>query len=295
VGDNMLLNYHEVKQKPNVLIAMTGLTAEEFEKLVILFQEAWDQERKYKGGRKPTILSTIEDKLFFILFYLKTYPLQEVIAYFFDITQGQANEWIHRLSKTLKKALQNGGCLPERVSKMLADRLSQESEHEFAIDGTERRIQRPQDTQKQKDYYSGKKRAHTVKNNLIAGLKDRKIKYLSGTYEGKKNDKKICDEEQYHFPKGTHLHQDKGFQGYQPKGVIVHQPKKKPGGKLLSEKEKQHNKLLASTRVVIEHVIAGIKRCRIIKDIFRNTMTGYADLVMEVACGLHNFRTECRC
>ncbi len=197
----MILNYHEVKQKPNLLLAMTGLNVEEFEKLVFLFQEAWDQERKYKSGRKPKLLPTIKDKLFFILFYLKTYPLQEVIAYLFGMSQGQANEWIYRLTKTLKKALQNGGCLPERVSKMLADRLSQEREHEFAIDGTERRIQRPTDTQKQKEYYSGKKRAHTVKNNLIAGLKVLNIKYLSGTFEGKKNDKRICDDSSFAIEK----------------------------------------------------------------------------------------------
>lgn len=45
---------------------------------------------------------------------------------------------------------------------------------------------------------------------------------------------------------------------------------------------------------MVEHVIAGIKRCRIIKDVFRNTKEQYEDLVMELACGLHNFRTDCR-
>jgi hypothetical protein len=45
---------------------------------------------------------------------------------------------------------------------------------------------------------------------------------------------------------------------------------------------------------VVEHVIAGVKRCRIVKDVFRNTTEAFDDLVMELACGLHNFRVNFR-
>jgi hypothetical protein len=41
-------------------------------------------------------------------------------------------------------------------------------------------------------------------------------------------------------------------------------------------------------------VIAGIKRCRIVKDVFRNTSVDFEDMVMEIACGLHNFRQKLR-
>ena len=54
------------------------------------------------------------------------------------------------------------------------------------------------------------------------------------------------------------------------------------------------NGLFSSARVVVENVIAGIKRCRIVKDVFRLTKAGMADLVMEIACGLHNLRVSCR-
>ncbi len=54
------------------------------------------------------------------------------------------------------------------------------------------------------------------------------------------------------------------------------------------------NELLAGARVVVENVIAGVKRCRIVKEVFRKTKKDFADLVMEVACALHNFRMECR-
>jgi len=54
------------------------------------------------------------------------------------------------------------------------------------------------------------------------------------------------------------------------------------------------NHLFSSARVVVEHVIAGVKRCRIVKDVLRLTKEGISDLVMEIACGLHNLRVRCR-
>jgi hypothetical protein len=62
----------------------------------------------------------------------------------------------------------------------------------------------------------------------------------------------------------------------------------------LSVGEQFLNHLFSSARVVVEKVIAGVKRCRIVKDVLRLTTDGSSDLVMEVACGLHNFRVSCR-
>jgi hypothetical protein len=54
------------------------------------------------------------------------------------------------------------------------------------------------------------------------------------------------------------------------------------------------NHLVSRTRVVVENVIAGVKRCRTVKDVLRLTKAGIADLVMEIACGLHHLRVSCR-
>ena len=54
------------------------------------------------------------------------------------------------------------------------------------------------------------------------------------------------------------------------------------------------NHLISSARVVVENVLAGVKRCRIVQDVLRLTTAGIADLVMEIACGLHNLRVSCR-
>ena len=69
---------------------------------------------------------------------------------------------------------------------------------------------------------------------------------------------------------------------------------KKPKGQALSPADKWLNRLISGTRIVVEHTIAGVKRCRIVKDVLRNTKAGFSDQVMEVACALHNFRVECR-
>ncbi len=54
------------------------------------------------------------------------------------------------------------------------------------------------------------------------------------------------------------------------------------------------NKLCSSVRIVVENVIAGVKRCRIVKDLLRLTKDGISDMVMEIACGLHNLRVTYR-
>ena len=90
------------------------------------------------------------------------------------------------------------------------------------------------------------------------------------------------------------MRKDTGFQGYEPPGVHTRQPKKKPRGGELSFEEKEQNSLISRIRIIVEHVICGIKRCRIVKDVFRNTKDRFDDLVMEIACGLHNFRTTYR-
>jgi DDE superfamily endonuclease len=125
-------------------------------------------------------------------------------------------------------------------------------------------------------------------------IEERLVRYLSRTWAGRIHDKRICDEEDYTFPPGCVLFKDTGFQGFEPAGVETYQPKKKPRNQELSAAEKAENQRISSIRILVEHVIAGVKRCRIVRDVFRNTKAHFDDLVMELACGLHNFRTPLR-
>lgn len=299
-----MLNYRAIRNRPDVLQSMTGLREREFEQLLKPFEQAWNayveehhiqgktRQRRYGGGRKGQ-LNAIEDKLAFILVYFRQYPTQSVQGFLFGLGQPQAHEWVHKLSGVLSAALGYEKQLPEREPQRLAAVLQQCPSLEFLIDGTERRINRPKDKDEQKQYYSGKKKAHTVKNNVIS-VRRGKVVFLSDTYEGKKHDKAICDAEGYQFPPGSKLWQDTGFQGYKPEQVTIVQPKKKPRKQELSEADKQRNQEISSERIEIEHQIGGIKRCKIVVDKFRNRVAHYIDDVMETACGLHNFRLSYR-
>ena len=133
-----------------------------------------------------------------------------------------------------------------------------------------------------------------MKNNLIIDIEERLVRYLSRTYPGRVHDKRICDEEDYTFPPGCVLWKDSGFQGFEPEGVCTYQPKRKPRKHELSAEDKAENTRISRIRILVEHIMAGVKRCRIVHDVFRNTKAPFDDLVMEIACGLHNFRTMLR-
>lgn len=299
-----MLSYSSLQNKPRIFQSLTGLSVAEFEQLLPEFEQAWQtyvkehhiqgktRQRGYGGGRNARQKEP-GDKLLFILVYFRLYPTQEVQGYLFGMGQPQANEWVHKLSGVLNQALGYEQQLPERDAGNLEAILNECPALEFIIDGTERLINRPKDKVGRKKYYSGKKKAHTVKNDVIAERKG-KVKYLSHTYEGKKHDKAIADEEEYEFPDGSTLWQDSGFQGYAPAGVTIVQPKKKPRQQELTDEEKQRNREISKERVKIEHHIGGIKRCQIVIQKFRNRKKNYVDEVMETACGLHNFRLSQR-
>lgn len=291
-----LFSYESAKKSEKTFLSLTSLTIKEFDKLSITFGECWNDykkinEKDIKKGGRPPILATTKDKLFFILFYFKTYPLQEVIAFSFEMSQSQANEMIQELSIVLKMTLQKTDFLPPRLSADILAKLENEDGQNYAMDGTERPIVRPSDSGAQKIYYSGKKGRHTVKNMIVSGIDDYQIKGLGTTHEGKKHDKKICDEEKIVLPENSICYADTAFIGYKIENVEIIMPKKKPRGGELTLDEKKENRLISSIRIAVEHVISGVKRCRIVKDIFRNTLYEYDDLVMEISCGLHNYRT----
>jgi hypothetical protein len=150
-----------------VLQSMTGLNRKEFNQLVLSFGKAWDAEqearweniqrqRKAGGGRKG-VLHTIEEKLLFILFYIRHYPVQRLQAILFGMNKTQANRWILRLLPMLEQALGYEVALPLRPGATMEELLKLCPELFFWIDGTERPIPRPKDNERQKKYYSEKK------------------------------------------------------------------------------------------------------------------------------------------
>jgi len=118
----------------------------------------------------------------------------------------------------------------------------------------------------------------------------RRVIFLSETFEGKMHDKKIADEQPIEFEKETELLQDSGFVGFRPKNAKIRQPFKNTKLNKLTYDQKAENRDQASKRVRVEHALSGVKRLRIVKDVYRNHREGMIDLSMQVACGLHNLR-----
>jgi len=299
-----MIHFDQLKNKPAMLKCLTGLTVEGFMALLPAFEVAYaadlarrDEQRSTPRQREPGAgqkgaLPELADQLVFILFYFRIYPVQMAQGFFFGMGQPQANDWIHRLSPVLKTALGYDLQLPARTAKDIKAVLETCPGLEFIIDGTERPIRRPQDKERQKANYSGKKKRHTVKNNVITDKTTGKIEGLSPTVEGKRHDKKLADEQQLDFPPGSKLWKDTGFQGYEPAHTETFQPTKKPKGRDLSPDEKSRNTAIAQERIAIEHSLGGVKVFRIVHDVFRNLREGFDDLVIEIACGLHNFRLD---
>jgi hypothetical protein len=285
-----------------MFLALTGYTQEEFTALVPTFEAAFLQRmRTYcvNGKRrtkrayteyKNSPLPTMADKLFFILCYFKSYPIQAVQAALFRMKQPKAQQWIDCLTPVLEQTLSDLNELPAR------DMATLELEPVATVyfhDGTECPIERPSDPTQQRQYYSGKKKRHTVKYNVMNTL-DCKIRFLSAMTAGKKHDKKLADECTYRLPAGSQLVQDTGFQGFTVPEVRILQPKKKPRGQDLSDLDKLCNRWISRLRMRAEHAIGGVKRCRIAKDRLRNWKASFREKVFAICCGLHNFRLNFR-
>jgi len=298
-----MTSYDELSKNPCKFLALTGYMVEEFQALLPHFRVQFEKyvethtldgkprvQRRYSEYRNCP-LPTMADKLLFILVYVKQGATQEMHATLFGLHQPDANTWIHVLHPILNRTLAALGELPVRDAA--AFEPEEDALKVYFHDGTERPIPRPKDNATQREYYSGKKKCHTVKNIVVIDTHC-KIRLLTHTCTGKKHDKKAADEAGYSFPEGSALYQDTGFQGFTIAGVTILQPKKKPRGKELTPEEKEDNRLISKIRIRIEHAIGGVKRYRIVKDKIRNWKKGFRDNVMETCCGLHNFRLNFR-
>jgi hypothetical protein len=96
-----------------------------------------------------------EDKLLFVLYYLKTNPLQEVMAQAFNMRQPKVSFWLGLLLPMLEQALSRAEALPERQTERLARAVA--GQRRLLLDGTERPIPRSTDAETQREHYSGKK------------------------------------------------------------------------------------------------------------------------------------------
>lgn len=292
------------------LLFLTSLTAPEFMRLLSVFAPLCRNYFQYHDLEgHPRCLPTFNDdarcslpgskqKLRFILVYLKENPRQHYQGVLFGMQQSRVSKWIKLLLPLLEKALAQLNVLPQRFGNALYAFLQTFTRYVLLMDATERRIPRSVDNERQKHEYShrgsgGKKKTHTVKNNIIVDQQSQ-ILFLSSTYPGSVHDKTLADEAGHRYPDETVLIGDLGYQGYDSSNISLIRPHKKPKNGELTQQQKQENTEISRIRVPVEHVMAGIKRLNIIKEKIRLRIQYVRDLVMLIACGLHNLRTDAR-
>src|SRR3954465_2548352 len=130
-----MLNFQMIRTRPRIFRQLTGLTMAAFQTLLTDFERAYDEDRQQRdrqrstprhrrpGGGAKGVLSTPADKLVFLLFYFRQYPTQEVLAFLFGFSQGQACQWIHRLTPMVNRALGYELRLPARQPAPLQEVL----------------------------------------------------------------------------------------------------------------------------------------------------------------------------
>ena len=293
----MMLDIQRVLKQDRLVRALTGLNRKAFDQLLIAFSPVYKQSRQTQprqravgGGRKARLLGT-QEKLFFILFYFKCYPTFDLAGIIFDMHRSQAHDWMHRLQPILEETLGQKMVLPERkLDSIEAFWERFPGVERVMIDGTERPIQRPQDSKAQKANYSGKKKRHTRKHLAAVG-ETKRILVLSKAREGKLHDKRFHDEDDIAgaVPDAIPIEVDLGFLGLQKEYDNIHLPYRKPKGGELSDQQKQENRALSQSRVVCENAFAGVKRYNAVSAIYRNRKAEFDDHLMLTAAGLWNF------
>ena len=312
-----VVHVSEALQDDRKLKSLIGLDRDKFEKLLKEFTTCLKEDqlknrrikpkkcrkRKIGGGRKSA-LGLPENQLFFILFYFKNYPTYDVLAFTFNISRGCAFASVQRLLPVLKQTQKNLNVLPKRPTDNPQEllKLIENADH-ILIDATERSLQRPQKSARQKKHYSGKKGFHTVKNTMVADT-DKRILILGKTVPGSQHDYSLLKQEfdpTMDWFASTEASVDLGYQGIQTDYLSpenIHIPHKKPRKSKknpdpqLTRQQKRENRRINRVRVLVEHAIGGMKTFRILTIRLRNHLKHLMDDFIFAAAGLWNHKNS---
>lgn len=193
--------------------------------------------------------------------------------------------------------------MPRRKFEDVEDfKLHVAGANELIFDGTENLTERPQDADKQRHKYSGKKKTHTDVAMVLSD-KETQIYYVSEYYDGKHNDmgifKKEFDPSKGWFTNFKVLF-DLGFTGvdklYEFKELIIGEKKSRKSKKnpkpTLSEQQKIKNKGVSRERIFVEHAIGKMKRYRILKNRCRLKCTVLKNRILGIAAALWNYQID---
>jgi hypothetical protein len=291
-----MLTYETVSKRPEEFQSLTGLSVEEFDQLYTEVEQVYQtaeerrlarSNRRRKRGAGHKFRHTLKNRLLLVLTWLRVYPSYRVLGLLFNLDKSN----ICRNLKIMVPLVQQVTDLafPDLETDLgeddLAAILALFPELRAIVDATEQRTRRPKDPQVQKAYYSGKKKAHTIKTQLLVNQEGRPC-HVSDSVPGSHHDLNLERQSQINeqLPPQVKMMGDKGYQGLQDDNPerMVELPTRKPRGGELTDEQKNANRALGSTRIVVEHVLAHVKVFQVLYQVYRHSRELYNRIVRLV-------------
>lgn len=284
-----------ITKNPQETKRLIGIDYESLQQLItqaIALEEqkkAINEEAKYRiiqpgGGRKPKL--SVTEQILLTLVYLHHLPTFQMLGVQFGVSESTAHNLFHYWSKILRELLP--ASLLEQVKKNEKDWewvKQMLGEWELVVDSSEQVRERPKTYQEQKKFYSGKKKSHTLKNQLIVLPNGAEIVDVTVGKPGPSSDINLFRARQSEFAANQKFKGDKGYIGERQ----IETPHKKPKKQELTPEQKEENQQLSAQRIVVEHVIRLVKIFRVAQERFRLRPQNY-ELVILTVCGLVRLR-----
>ena len=249
------------------------------------------RKRQSGGGRKKE--AQVLCRLRVALLYLRQHWTMQALAEAIGCAESTVWNYIHEMLPYIRSELpaswleqwQQECDSVERAE--LEAWLAELPEGGLLVDTWEQPIPRPQDDTEQEAYYSGKKKDHTRKNQLISLPNGIDIVDVVSAEPGPRNDSKLLEGTQAELPQTLEFIGDKAYVGRRNTTT----PIKKPRGGQLTPAQKDFNQEVSQKRVDVEHLIRVVKIFRIAKQEFRMRSRMY-ELVISCVCGLVRLRVQ---
>lgn len=297
----MIARLDHLRKHPAVFRHLTGLTVAVFDELaaaVVPAVEAAhrkrldrpDRERAVGGGDDFDL--PLADHVLMAVIWLRQYPTQEVLGFLFGVSDTTAKRAIDRCLPVLEQAGKDTMRMPDpgrgrrkRLPALLADTPGLA----VVIDSFEQRTHRPR--RRQRAYYSGKKKAHTLKSQVGVDEESGRFVDVSDSVPGPWADMKLLKKSRLlkRLPKGVGGIGDLGYVGIgdlHPEGLGA-SPRRKPRGKERPPEDRKYNRAFGRRRIVVEHAIGRLRRFRAVAHVNRHGRKGHAARVRAIA-GLVN-------
>jgi hypothetical protein len=253
--------------------------------------KAPQRKRQAGGGRKKEAEALC--RLLVALLYLRQHWTMQALAEAIGCAESTVWNYIHEMLPYLRTELpaslleqwQQECDSVERAE--LEAWLADLPECALLVDTWEQPIPRPQAQAEQEAYYSGKKKEHTRKNQLISLPNGLDIVDVVIGEKGPRSDSKLFEETQAELPEALEFIGDKAYVGRRNTTT----PIKKPRNGQLTQEQKDFNQRVSQRRVFVEHLIRVVKIFRIAKEEFRMRARMY-ELVIGCACGLVRLRVQ---